>query len=176
MWPTWRGYLRTAPTCTSFWNCVPVGSCWPVPPARGTTASVPLLPSCAPRCVPWRSATPSASSIATSSPATCVGAVLGAGAAGFCAAGFCAGAAPTAARPGGSLPRLLSSACFPSCQPLTPFQSVLPSAALLLPSSQFLFLSEDEAAPIKAIDFGLAVFFDPQQLPVKGLNPEGTPW
>jgi calcium-dependent protein kinase len=41
---------------------------------------------------------------------------------------------------------------------------------------QFLFLSEDEASPIKAIDFGLAVFYDPQQLPLVGLNPEGTPW
>lgn len=41
---------------------------------------------------------------------------------------------------------------------------------------QFLFLSEDEAAPLKGVDFGLAVFFDPQQLPVTGLNPEGTPW
>ncbi|KAI3425767.1 hypothetical protein D9Q98_007742 [Chlorella vulgaris] len=40
----------------------------------------------------------------------------------------------------------------------------------------FLFLSEDEASPIKAIDFGLAVFYDPQQLPLVGLNPEGTPW
>ncbi|EFN55463.1 hypothetical protein CHLNCDRAFT_35404, partial [Chlorella variabilis] len=40
----------------------------------------------------------------------------------------------------------------------------------------FLLLSEEETSPIKAIDFGLAVFFDPQQLPVTGLNPEGTPW
>ncbi|PRW33251.1 calcium-dependent kinase 17-like [Chlorella sorokiniana] len=40
----------------------------------------------------------------------------------------------------------------------------------------FLFLSDDEAAPLKGVDFGLAVFFDPQQLPVTGLNPEGTPW
>lgn len=49
-----------------------------------------------------------------------------------------------------------------------------PSPFLLPP--QFMFLSDDEAAPLKGVDFGLAVFFDPQQLPVAGLNPEGTPW
>ena len=41
---------------------------------------------------------------------------------------------------------------------------------------QFLLHTEDDASPLKAIDFGLAVFFNPQQLPVTGLNPEGTPW
>ncbi|KAL4458324.1 hypothetical protein ABPG75_013189 [Micractinium tetrahymenae] len=40
----------------------------------------------------------------------------------------------------------------------------------------FLLLSDDPGAPLKAIDFGLAVFYDPQQLPMTGLNPEGTPW
>ncbi|KAL4423096.1 hypothetical protein ABPG77_004779 [Micractinium sp. CCAP 211/92] len=40
----------------------------------------------------------------------------------------------------------------------------------------FLLLSDDLGAPLKAIDFGLAVFHDPEQLPVTGLNPEGTPW
>ncbi len=46
----------------------------------------------------------------------------------------------------------------------------------VIASLQFLLLSEEDSSPIKAIDFGLAIFFDPQNLPVAGLNPEGTPW
>lgn len=40
----------------------------------------------------------------------------------------------------------------------------------------FLMLHEGDRAPLKAIDFGLAVFFDPAQLPRSDLGLEGTPW
>lgn len=39
-----------------------------------------------------------------------------------------------------------------------------------------MLASDDEAAPLKAIDFGLAVPFDPAALPVTELGLEGTPW
>ena len=40
----------------------------------------------------------------------------------------------------------------------------------------FMLASNDEAAPLKAIDFGLAVPFDPAALPMTELGLEGTPW
>lgn len=40
----------------------------------------------------------------------------------------------------------------------------------------FLLSSEDERAPLKAVDFGLAVFYDERQLPRTDLGLEGTPW
>ncbi|KAF6254545.1 hypothetical protein COO60DRAFT_312479 [Scenedesmus sp. NREL 46B-D3] len=40
----------------------------------------------------------------------------------------------------------------------------------------FMLLTEAEEAPLKAIDFGLAVFYDPAQLPLTDLGLEGTPW
>lgn len=40
----------------------------------------------------------------------------------------------------------------------------------------FLLSSEDERAPLKAVDFGLAVFYDEKQLPRTDLGLEGTPW
>ncbi|GLC44056.1 hypothetical protein PLESTB_000223900 [Pleodorina starrii] len=40
----------------------------------------------------------------------------------------------------------------------------------------FMLLSTDDRAPVKAIDFGLAAPFDPQQLPRTDLGLEGTPW
>jgi hypothetical protein len=39
-----------------------------------------------------------------------------------------------------------------------------------------MLLSEAPDAPLKAIDFGLAVFFDPDRLPRTDLGLEGTPW
>ncbi len=39
-----------------------------------------------------------------------------------------------------------------------------------------MLLSEDERSPLKAIDFGLAVSFDAEQLPRSDLGLEGTPW
>lgn len=39
----------------------------------------------------------------------------------------------------------------------------------------FMLLSSAEDAPLKAIDFGLAVFFDPKKLPMRDLGLEGTP-
>lgn len=39
-----------------------------------------------------------------------------------------------------------------------------------------MLLNEDERSPLKAIDFGLAVSFDPEQLPRSDLGLEGTPW
>lgn len=40
----------------------------------------------------------------------------------------------------------------------------------------FMLLTEEPDSPLKAIDFGLAVFFDPKQLPRSDLGLEGTPW
>ena len=42
--------------------------------------------------------------------------------------------------------------------------------------SNFLLLTPDEDSPIKAIDFGLAIFFEPSDLPISNLGLEGTPW
>ncbi len=39
-----------------------------------------------------------------------------------------------------------------------------------------MLLNEDDRAPLKAIDFGMAVFFDPDKLPRTDLGLEGTPW
>ena len=39
-----------------------------------------------------------------------------------------------------------------------------------------MLLNDDEHAPLKAIDFGLAVFFEPDKLPRTDLGLEGTPW
>lgn len=40
----------------------------------------------------------------------------------------------------------------------------------------FLLLDDTDMSPIKAIDFGLAVFYDPEKLPRTDLGLEGTPW
>ncbi|GMH33420.1 hypothetical protein BSKO_01254 [Bryopsis sp. KO-2023] len=40
----------------------------------------------------------------------------------------------------------------------------------------FMFLRTDETSPIKAVDFGLAVFYDPKNLPRRDLGFDGTPW
>ena len=40
----------------------------------------------------------------------------------------------------------------------------------------FLLSSDDVRAPLKAVDFGLAVFYDDEQLPRTDLGLEGTPW
>lgn len=40
----------------------------------------------------------------------------------------------------------------------------------------FMLLNHDPRSPLKAIDFGLATPFDPQQLPRTDLGLEGTPW
>ncbi len=40
----------------------------------------------------------------------------------------------------------------------------------------FMLLDEGERAHLKAIDFGLAVSFDPACLPRTDLGLEGTPW
>lgn len=42
--------------------------------------------------------------------------------------------------------------------------------------SNFLLLTEAEDSPIKAIDFGLAIFFEDSELPITNLGLEGTPW
>ncbi|KAL6761439.1 kinase-like domain-containing protein [Haematococcus lacustris] len=39
----------------------------------------------------------------------------------------------------------------------------------------FMLLGEAEDTPVKAIDFGLACFFDPKALPLRHLGLEGTP-
>lgn len=39
-----------------------------------------------------------------------------------------------------------------------------------------MLLNSDDRAPVKAIDFGLAVPYDPEQLPRTDLGLEGTPW
>ena len=43
-------------------------------------------------------------------------------------------------------------------------------------AGNFMLLNDDDNAPLKAIDFGLAVFFDPADLPRTDLGLEGTPW
>ena len=43
-------------------------------------------------------------------------------------------------------------------------------------AGNFMLLTEDEDSPLKAIDFGLAVLFDPDKLPRTDLGLEGTPW
>ena len=40
----------------------------------------------------------------------------------------------------------------------------------------FLLLNESDGSPLKAIDFGLAMPFDPEALPLSNLGMEGTPW
>jgi calcium-dependent protein kinase len=40
----------------------------------------------------------------------------------------------------------------------------------------FMLASDDDAAPLKAIDFGLAAPFEPGALPLTELGLEGTPW
>ena len=40
----------------------------------------------------------------------------------------------------------------------------------------FMLLDESERSPLKAIDFGLAVPYDPSELPRHDLGLEGTPW
>ncbi len=45
-----------------------------------------------------------------------------------------------------------------------------------LAAENFLLLTTEDNAPVKAIDFGLATFFDPADLPVTNLTVEGTPW
>jgi hypothetical protein len=43
-------------------------------------------------------------------------------------------------------------------------------------TENFMFFNKDEHSPLKAIDFGLAVFYEAGVLPLTGLNLEGTPW
>jgi len=40
----------------------------------------------------------------------------------------------------------------------------------------FLLLTEEENSPLKAVDFGLAAFYDPDSLPRTDLGLDGTPW
>jgi calcium-dependent protein kinase len=40
----------------------------------------------------------------------------------------------------------------------------------------FMLLTEAESSPLKAIDFGLAAFYDPETLPRTDLGLDGTPW
>jgi calcium-dependent protein kinase len=53
----------------------------------------------------------------------------------------------------------------------------LPRACTLsAPVGNFMLLTEAQNSPLKAIDFGLAVFYKPDQLPRTDLGLEGTPW
>lgn len=40
----------------------------------------------------------------------------------------------------------------------------------------FMLLDDSDRSPLKAIDFGLAMPFNPDNLPMKDLGLEGTPW
>ena len=40
----------------------------------------------------------------------------------------------------------------------------------------FMLLTEAENSPLKAIDFGLGAFYDPEKLPRTDLGLDGTPW
>lgn len=63
-----------------------------------------------------------------------------------------------------------SPAPHPSCPPLLSSPSALPQPG------NFMLLDDSERSPLKAIDFGLAVPFDPEDLPRTDLGLEGTPW
>ena len=58
----------------------------------------------------------------------------------------------------------------------TPLRPLRQPPARPPPAGNFLLLSKDEKAPLKAIDFGLAVFFSEKELPRTDLGLEGTPW
>lgn len=40
----------------------------------------------------------------------------------------------------------------------------------------FMLLTTEENSPVKAIDFGMAVFYEPNELPRRDLGFDGTPW
>ena len=40
----------------------------------------------------------------------------------------------------------------------------------------FMLLTSSDTSPLKAIDFGLAMPFEPDALPLSNLGMEGTPW
>jgi calcium-dependent protein kinase len=40
----------------------------------------------------------------------------------------------------------------------------------------FMLLTEEEGSPLKAIDFGMAAFYIPEELPRTDLGLDGTPW
>ena len=50
------------------------------------------------------------------------------------------------------------------------------NGCVLVCAGNFMLLSDNARAPLKAIDFGLAVPFDPDGLPRGDLGLEGTPW
>lgn len=43
-------------------------------------------------------------------------------------------------------------------------------------AGNFMLLNDDERSPLKAIDFGLATSFDPENPVRTDLGLEGTPW
>lgn len=45
-----------------------------------------------------------------------------------------------------------------------------------IPAGNFMLLTTEIDSPLKAIDFGLAVFYDPAKLPRTDLGLEGTTW
>lgn len=100
------------------------------------------------------------------------------------------GRRPPGSRPCPSLSRL-SALCSVAgglwCRSLQPQRESVPrrracaSAPLRAPivpaaTGNFMLLTGEEDSPLKAIDFGLAVFFDPALLPRTDLGLEGTPW
>ena len=75
-------------------------------------------------------------------------------------------------------PMALGYLC-PGTSPLTPLPLQLKECLhdlSCIGAGNFLLLNDDEQAPLKAIDFGLAVRFDPAALPMDHLGLEGTPW
>ena len=50
------------------------------------------------------------------------------------------------------------------------------SESCIVNAGNFLLLNDHELSPLKAIDFGLATPFNPDQLPRSDLGLEGTPW
>ena len=56
------------------------------------------------------------------------------------------------------------------------WQWLMRSARQLRHAGNFMLLNEDDRSPLKAIDFGLAVLYDPASLPRSDLGLEGTPW
>lgn len=77
--------------------------------------------------------------------------------------------------------KLLVAAMLASCRSVSCSLPLLPHLCSCLCSlcpcpGNFLLLSDDPNARLKAIDFGLAVFFEEDKLPRTDLGLEGTPW
>lgn len=91
---------------------------------------------------------------------------------GVCVASFIAGKLTVNTTQISKWPARLAPPRHGPCLPLNLSTSFVP----LTPAGNFLLASADPSARLKAIDFGLAVFFEEDKLPRTDLGLEGTPW